>query len=69
LPGHILWILEGEILGILAFTALGIFLLLVPLYDPEGRGQRSRIVTRVAIGLIVYMIVLTAIGYLANPTQ
>ncbi|HYO45906.1 MAG TPA: cytochrome b N-terminal domain-containing protein, partial [Gemmatimonadota bacterium] len=69
LPGHILWILEGEILGILAFMALGVFLLLVPLYDPEGRGRRSRIVTRVAIGLIVYMIVLTAIGYLANPTQ
>jgi cytochrome b6 len=69
LPPHVLWIIEGEILGILAFGALGIFLFLVPLYDPEGRGQRSRIVTRVGIGLIVYMIVLTLVGYLANPTQ
>jgi cytochrome b6 len=69
LPPHVLWIIEGEILGILAFGALGIFLFLVPLYDPEGRGARSRIVTRVGIGLILYMIVLTAIGYLANPTQ
>lgn len=69
LPAHVLWIIEGEILGILAFAVLGIFLLLVPLYDPEGKGRRSRIVTRVGIGLIVYMIVLTVIGYLANPTQ
>ena len=69
LPAHILWIIEGEILGILAFTALGIFMLLVPIYDPEGRGHRSRIVTRVGIGLVVYMIVLTAIGYLSNPSQ
>jgi cytochrome b6 len=69
LPPHVLWIIEGELLGILAFTVLGIFLVLVPIYDPEGTGRRSRIVTRVAIGLIVYMIVLTAVGYLANPTQ
>ena len=69
LPAHVLWIIEGEILGILAFTALGIFMLLVPIYDPEGRGHRSRIVTRVGIGLVVYMIVLTAIGYLSNPSQ
>ena len=69
LPAHVLWIIEGEILGILAFTALGIFLFLVPLYDPEGKGKRSRIVTRVGIALIGFMIVMTVIGYLANPTQ
>jgi hypothetical protein len=44
-------------------------MLLIPIYDPEGRGQRSRTVTRVGIGLVLYMILLTAIGYLANPTQ
>ncbi|HEY7471564.1 MAG TPA: cytochrome bc complex cytochrome b subunit [Gemmatimonadota bacterium] len=69
LPAHVLWIIEGELLGILAFMVLGVFLLLVPIYDPEGRGKRSRIVTRVGIGLIVYMIILTVVGYLANPTQ
>lgn len=69
LPAHILWIIEGEILGIVAFGVLGVFLLLVPIYDPEGRGHRSRIVTRFAIGLIAYMILLTLIGYLASPTQ
>ena len=69
IPAHVLWIIEGELLGILAFMALGVFMLLVPIYDPEGRGHRSRIVTRVGIGLIVYMIVLTVVGYLANPTQ
>ena len=69
LPAHVLWIIEGELLGILAFMVLGVFMLLVPVYDPEGKGHRSRIVTRVGIGLIVYMIVLTVVGYLANPTQ
>ena len=65
LPGHIFW----EILGIAAFGILGLLVLLVPLYDPLGRGERSRIVTRFGIALIVYMILLTLIGYLANPSQ
>jgi cytochrome b6 len=69
LPAHVLWIIEGELLGIVAFGVLGAFLFFVPLYDPEGRGHRARIVTRVAIATIVYMIVLTIVGYLANPTQ
>ena len=65
LPGHIVF----EVLGILAFGVLGGLMLLVPLYDPEGRGDRSRRVTRFAIALIVYMIILTLIGYIANPAQ
>jgi cytochrome b6 len=69
LPAHILWILEGEAVGILAFMVGGLLLFLVPFIDPEGRGNRSRLITRVGIGLIAYMILLTVLGYLANPTQ
>ena len=69
LPAHILWIIEGEALGVIAFTIGAVLLLLVPFYDPEGRGDRSRMVTRAGIAVIVYMILLTVLGYLANPTQ
>jgi cytochrome b6 len=69
LPGHILWLIEGEALGVLAFTIGAAMLLLVPFFDPEGMGDRSRLVTRIGIAVIAYIILLTAIGYLANPTE
>jgi cytochrome b6 len=69
LPGHILWIIEGEMVGIAAFMLLALAILLVPFYDPEGKGERTRMVTRLAIGLVVYMIALTIVGYVANPTR
>ena len=69
LPPHILWIFEGEMVGILAFSAAGLLLLLVPFFDPEGTGDRSRLIGRVAIAAIVFMIVMTIVGYLVSPTQ
>jgi quinol-cytochrome oxidoreductase complex cytochrome b subunit len=69
LPAHILWVFEGEALGVIAFTVGAVLLLLVPFYDPEGQGARSRLVTRAGIALIAYMILLTILGYLASPTQ
>jgi quinol-cytochrome oxidoreductase complex cytochrome b subunit len=69
LPAHVLWIIEGEAVGILVFMVGGLLLFLVPFFDPEGRGDRSRLITRVVIALIAYMILLTLLGYLANPAQ
>lgn len=69
LPPHVLWIFEGEALGILGFLVLGLLFFLVPFWDVDGTGPRSRVVTRFGILVIVYMIVLTILGYLANPTQ
>jgi cytochrome b6 len=69
LPAHILWVIEGEALGVIAFTLGAILLLLIPFYDPAGQGDRSRLVTRAGIALIAYMILLTILGYLASPTQ
>jgi cytochrome b6 len=69
LPAHILWVFEGEALGVIAFTVGAVLLLLIPFYDPEGQGDRSRLVTRAGIALIAYMILLTILGYLASPTQ
>lgn len=69
LPSHILG-LEGEMLGVLGFTLAGAFLVAVPFLDRRhGAGERSRLFTGIAIAMIVYIVVLTWLGYTSNPTQ
>jgi len=69
LPAHILWF-EGELVGILGFGLAGAALLLVPFIERRSqRGKPSRWFTWVVIGIIVYIIVLTYLGYTADPTQ
>jgi cytochrome b6 len=69
LPSHILGI-EGEIVGILGFGLGGVFLLLLPFLDRNAEhGGRSSVFTWIGLGIIVYVIVLTYLGYTANPTK
>ncbi len=68
LPAHILWIFEGEAVGILAFSVAGLLLLLVPVFDPEGTGDRSRRIGILGIAALAFMIVMTIVGYLVSPT-
>jgi cytochrome b6 len=69
LPSHILGI-EGEIVGIVGFGLGGLFLLLVPFLDRRAaRGQSSPLFTAIGIVLILYVIVLTYLGYTATPTK
>ena len=69
LPAHIMGI-EGEIVGILGFGLAGVFLLLIPILDRRtARGEPSRLFTWITIGMIVYILVLTYLGYTADPTQ
>ncbi|HSM17140.1 MAG TPA: cytochrome b N-terminal domain-containing protein, partial [Gemmatimonadales bacterium] len=68
LPSHILGI-EGELVGVLGFALAGLLLLLVPVLDRRGsRGESNKVFTWIIIGAIVYIIVLTYLGYTANPT-
>ncbi len=68
LPAHILWF-EGEVVGILAFGLLGLALFVVPFIDRRAdRGERSRWFTWMVIAVIIYIIVLTYLGYTADPT-
>jgi cytochrome b6 len=68
LPAHILWF-EGEVVGILAFGVLGLVLLIVPFLDRKAeRGERSKLFTWLVIAVIIYIIVLTYLGYTADPT-
>lgn len=69
LPAHILGI-EGEVVGILGFGVGGLFLLLIPFLDRRtARGEQSHLFTWLAIVTIVYMIVLTYLGYTEVVTQ
>jgi cytochrome b6 len=69
LPSHILG-LEGEVVGIVGFGLGGVFLLLVPLLDRRAaRGEPSPLFTWIAVGLLVYVLVLTYLGYAASPTK
>jgi cytochrome b6 len=69
LPAKILGI-EGEIVGILAFGVGGLFLLLIPVLDRRSaRGEPSRLFVGIGIAIIVYMLVLTYLGYTASATK
>jgi cytochrome b6 len=69
LPAHILGI-EGELLGVLAFTVGGVILLLVPFLDRKAaRGEPSPLWTWITYGVLAYIIVLTYLGYTANPAS
>jgi cytochrome b6 len=68
LPAHILWF-EGEVVGIIGFTLAGLLLLLVPFLEKRStRGEPSRLFTWIVVAAIVYIFVLTYLGYTADPT-
>lgn len=69
LPSHVLGV-EGELIGILGFTAAGVVLLLVPFLDRRtGPGDSNRMVTWLGVAALVYIVVLTYLGYTASPTR
>jgi cytochrome b6 len=69
LPSYILGV-EGEIVGIVGFGLGGLFLLLIPLLDRRtARGEPSRLFTWIGVAIIVYMVVLTYLGYTASATK
>jgi cytochrome b6 len=68
LPAHIMGI-EGEIIGIFAFMLAGLLLFLIPFLDRRsGRGEPNPLLTWIVIAAVLYIIVLTYLGYTANPT-
>ncbi len=69
LPAYVLGI-EGEILGVVGFGLAGVVLLVVPFLDRAGRrGERSRVVTALGLAALLYMVVLTWLGYTASATR
>ena len=69
LPSQILGI-DGEVVGILGFGVAGLFLLLVPFLDRRAaRGQPSPLFALIGIAMVVYMLLLTYLGYTVSPTK
>jgi cytochrome b6 len=64
LPGKILFF-EGEVVGVVMFGLAGTALLLLPFLDTAaGRGKRSPIITALGVFALLFIIVMTVIGYL-----
>ncbi len=69
LPAHILGI-EGELVGILGFGVAGLFLLLIPILDRRtARGEKSSLFTWIGVGIIAFILLLTYLGYTADPSS
>jgi cytochrome b6 len=68
LPAHVLGI-EGEVVGILGFGLGGAALLLVPFLDRgAAHGRPTRLVAWLGVAAILYVVLLTYLGYAASPT-
>ncbi len=69
LPSHVFG-LEGELVGVLAFGLGGLFMLLIPFLDRRSaQGKSSRLFTWIGIAIVVYIVVLTYLGYTEVPTE
>jgi quinol-cytochrome oxidoreductase complex cytochrome b subunit len=64
-PAHIA-LFEGEVVGIVLFGIVGILWLLVPFWDRKSaRGQQNRMINYLGIFAVIFIIVLTTLGWLS----
>lgn len=60
------WIVDGEVLGVLLFGIAGVLWTLVPFWDRKSaRGERSNLIPILGIVVVLYIVVFTVIGWLA----
>jgi cytochrome b6 len=58
--------IDGEVLGILMFSLVGVMWLLLPFFADLGRGRGHRWVVGVGIFAVAYMASMTVYGYIAK---
>jgi quinol-cytochrome oxidoreductase complex cytochrome b subunit len=64
IPGK-LWILDGEVFGIMLFGVAGVLWMLIPFWDRKSsRGQRNQFVNFIGVFVVMYIIVLTIVGWI-----
>jgi cytochrome b6 len=69
LPGHILGI-EGELVGILSFGVVGLVLIIMPFLDRRAAlGRSGGFAAAFGVVLVVYIVILTYLGYTLSPTR
>ncbi|HXF95039.1 MAG TPA: cytochrome bc complex cytochrome b subunit [Gemmatimonadales bacterium] len=67
LPAHVLGI-EGEVLGVMGFAVAALVLFLYPWIEQRfGLERYARAFTAAVVLVILYIVALTALGYLMNP--
>ncbi len=60
------FVIDGEVLGILLFGAAGLFWMLVPFWDRKSsRGEHNRFITYIGLFVVMYIILFTILGWLA----
>lgn len=65
-PAHVLFI-EGEVLGILIFGVAGVLWMMVPFWDRKSaRGQQNKLINYIGIFAVLFIIILTIIGWLSE---
>jgi len=63
LPSHV-WLIEGELLGLIGFSLLGVFWIGLPFWAVNRQGvHRTRLVTGVGVALLAYLATFSALGY------
>jgi quinol-cytochrome oxidoreductase complex cytochrome b subunit len=61
-----IWIIDGEVLGVLAFGLGGLFLFLVPFLNKSPENvRRRRIFNVLGILALAFIVIMTIVGYLA----
>jgi len=66
LPAHV-GPLEGEFLGLTVFNLAGVVWFFLPFWDRTGgRGVKARLVTWLGVFVVVYILVMTVLGYLLS---
>jgi cytochrome b6 len=64
IPSKVAFI-DGELLGIAAFSMAGILWMFIPFFDRKSsRGKRNRRLTYIGICAIAYIILMTTLGWL-----
>ncbi len=59
-----LWIIDGEIFGIMVFGVAGLLWMLVPFWDRKSsKGERSRRINYLGVIAVMYIIILTILGW------
>ncbi|MBI2418689.1 MAG: cytochrome bc complex cytochrome b subunit [Ignavibacteriales bacterium] len=66
IPGKI-WMINGEIIGILFFGLAGLLWIIVPFWDVKLKpGYRNRVITYTGLGILAFIIVFTIIAFIAG---
>jgi cytochrome b6 len=65
IPGK-LWVIDGEVFGVLLFGVAGILWTLIPFWDRKSaRGEKGRLVNYIGIFIVMYIALFTILGWTA----